>query len=333
MGRKIRWGILGCGNIANKFAADLKWVNDAELVAVASRSQLKASELSARYGSHYAFDSYEALAECREVDVIYIATPHGFHCDHVILCLNKKKAVLCEKAFALNTFQVRKMIDAAKKNDVFLMEAFWTKFLPQYEKVASLVEAGAIGKIAMIQADFGFRASTPPAQRLHDPLLGGGALLDIGIYPVFLAISLLGRPVEIQATMKPYPSGVDEQIAIAMKFQNGALANLSATFNAVTPVEATITGVDGYIRMSNRFHNATANVEMIKGSLPAEVGAVHKEVGYGYQFEARHVVECLQNNLKESTVMSLADSLLLIETLDRIRKMCGIRYPADKEIN
>jgi predicted dehydrogenase len=331
MSRKIRWGILGCGNIANKFAADLKWVNDAELVAVASRSQLRASELSTKYGVHHAFNSYEALVESPDVDAVYIATPHGLHCEHALLCIDHKKAVLCEKALALNTYEVKKMIAAARKNDVFLMEAFWTKFLPQYQKVASLVASGSIGEITMIQADFGFKAASPPAQRLYDPSLGGGALLDIGIYPVFLAISLLGPPTEIYATMKPYPTGVDEQIAITMKFKNGALANLNATFAAVTPVEATIVGREGYIRMSNRFHNAVANVEMIKNSLPAEIGAIHKEVGYGYQFETRHVVECLQNNMKESTIMSHADSLLLIETLDRIRQICGISYPADEK--
>jgi predicted dehydrogenase len=331
MDRKIRWGILGCGNIANKFAADLKWVNNAELVAFASRSKQKASELATRYGAHHAFDSYEELVSYPDVDVIYIATPHGLHCEHALLCLNHKKSVLCEKAFALNTAQVKRMIDAARTNNVFLMEAFWTKFIPQYQKVVSLIESRAIGEIKMIQADFGFRAASPPAQRLHDPALGGGALLDIGIYPVFLAVSLLGPPIDICATMQPYASGVDEQIAIAMKFQNGALANLSATFAAVTPVEAVITGQDGYIKMTNRFHNAVAHVEMIKGGLPVEIGAIHKEVGYGYQFEARHVGECLLQNLKESPVMSLKDSLLLIETLDKIRKTCGISYPADTE--
>lgn len=332
MGRKIRWGILGCGNIANKFAADLKWVNDAELTAVASRSQTKAAELSTKYGARHAFNSYEALVTCPEVDAVYIATPHGLHCEHTLLCLENKKAVLCEKAFALNAAQVKKMIAAAKKNDVFLMEAFWTKFLPQYQKVESLISSGSIGEIKMIQADFGFKAPTPGPQRLRDPLLGGGSLLDIGIYPVFLAISLLGTPTEIHAAMQPYSTGVDEQIAIAMKFRNGALANLSSTFAAATPVEATITGSDGYIRMANRFHNAVATVEMIKNLVPAEIGAIHHEVGYGYQFETRHVVECLQKGLRESPRMTHADSLLLIETLDKIRESCGIRYAADDEI-
>lgn len=331
MSEKIRWGILGCGNIANKFAADLKWVENAELVAVASRNPQKANEFSIKHGAKFAFDSYEKLVSAPEVDVIYVATPHGFHHEHALLCIHHNKAVLCEKAFALNSLQAREMIEAAKKNKVFIMEAFWTKFLPQYQKVISLIERGELGEIKMIQADFGFKAATPLSKRLYDPALGGGALLDIGIYPVFLAISLLGRPTEIHATMQPYPSGIDRQIALILKFENGALANLSATFDAVTPVEATIAGTDGYVRMTNRFHNAIGNVEFIKHATHVDIGAIHRETGYGYQFEARHVGECLRKNLLESPVMRHADTLLLMETLDRIRVCCGIRYPVDEK--
>lgn len=329
MSGKIRWGILGCGNIANKFAADLRWVDDAELVAVASRSRQKAIDLSTKYAAKFAFDSYQDLVDCTEVDVIYIATPHGLHHEHALLCVTHKKAVLCEKAFALNYFQAKEMIEAAKKNNVFIMEAFWTKFLPQYEKVVSLVAAGEIGEIKLLQADFGFKAPSPPSARLYDPLLGGGSLLDIGIYPVFLAVSLLGRPTEICAAMQAHSSGVDRQIAVVLKFASGALANLSSTFEAVTPVEATLTGTEGYIRMTNRFHNATGHVELIKNAAHVEIGAIHREVGYGYQFEARHVGECLQKNLVESPTMRHTDTLLLMETLDRIRLSCGIQYPAD----
>ena len=243
MSIKIRWGILGCGNIANKFAADLKWVEDAELVAVASRDHQKAIDFSTRHTSKLAFGSYEELASCQEVDVIYIATPHGFHREHALLCIEHKKAVLCEKAFALNSFEANEMIEAAKRT-VFIMEAFWTKFLPQYEKVVLLIHAGEIGEIKLIQADFGFKAEAQNTPVIR-PYLGGGALLDIGIYPVFLAISLLGRPTEI-LLMKPFPSGVDQQIAIILNFETGALANLSATFEADTPVEATISGSKRY---------------------------------------------------------------------------------------
>lgn len=326
---KIRWGILGCGKIANKFAADLRLVNDAELIAVASRDQQRALEFSKLYSAHFAFKSYEALVTCKEVDVIYIATPHGCHHEHALLCLKHKKAVLCEKAFALNSRQVKEMVDAARMNSVFLMEAFWTKFLPQYEKVIEIVQSGAIGELKMIQADFGFRAPEPTPQRLYDPRLGGGALLDIGIYPVFLAVSLLGRPQEVSAVMKPYSSGVDEQIATTLKFKNGELAILSATFAADTPVEATIVGSSGYIRMNDRFFNPVSNIELVKAKNPAQAVPVFKEEGYGYQFEARHVGECLRNNLIESPVMSHADSTLLMETLDRVRQQCGIKYDVD----
>ena len=331
MARKIRWGILGCGNIANKFADDLRWADDAELVAVASRNQEKAVAFSNKHNAKLAFGSYESLASCPEVDVIYIATPHGLHREHALLCIQHKKAVLCEKAFALNFFDAKEMIEVAKKNSVFIMEAFWTKFLPQYEKVISLIRSGEIGEIKMVQADFGFKASVPPSPRLYEPHLGGGALLDIGIYPVFLAISLLGRPVEVFATMKAFPSGVDQQIAVVLKFESGALANLSATFEAVTPVEATITGTEGCIRMTNRFHNLTANVDLIKNSASVDIGSIHREQGYGYQFEARHVGECLRKNLLESPLMRHDDTLLIMETLDRIRVVCGISYPADQK--
>src|SRR5688572_26312407 len=242
MVRKIRWGILGCGNIGNKFAADLKWVENSELVAVASRNHQKANEMATKHNVKFAFDSYNALVSCPEVDVIYIATPHGLHHEHALLCIRHKKSVLCEKAFALNSRDAKEMIQEAKRHQVFIMEAFWTKFIPQYQKVVSLIAKGELGVIKMIQADFGFKALEPLSQRLYDPNLGGGALLDIGIYPVFMAVSLLGKPAEIFATMEAYPSGVDRQIAIVLKFDSGALANLSATFDAVSPVEATIIG-------------------------------------------------------------------------------------------
>ncbi len=327
--KKIRWGILGCGKIAHKFASDLKLVEEAELIAVASKDEKRASDFSTLHSSRFAFNSYEQLVSCNEVDVVYVATPHGFHHEHALLCLNHKKAVLCEKALALNSLQVSEMIAAAKKNQVFLMEAFWTKFLPQYQKVVELIQSGEIGELKMVQADFGFLAQPPLAQRLYDPVLGGGALLDIGIYPVFLAVSLLGRPEETNAVMQPYASGVDEQIAMTLKFSGGAIAVLSATFAADTPVEATIVGTRGFIRMHNRFHNATSTIELVKERNAAQKIPVYKEDGFGYQFEARHVGECLNNKLIESPMMSHADSLLLIETLDRIRAKCGIQYAAD----
>lgn len=330
MSKKIKWGILGCGKIANKFARDLKLVGDAELAAIASRNAEKLANFSGEFRPAQAFDTYEALVECADVEAIYVATPHGMHYDHVMLCLRNGKAVLCEKAFALNLAQAREMVEFARKQKIFLMEAFWTKFLPQYEKVMDIIRSGKIGEIKLIQSDFGFKAPEPKAQRLYDPLLGGGSLLDIGIYPVFLAQSILGKPTQVHAFITPYESGVDEQCVMTMKFAGGALAVLSSTFAAETPVEAMIAGTDGRIVMRNRFHNATGTVELVMGREDVQRIDVPGEEGFGYQFEIRHVNDCLRRGLTESPVMTHADTLMLMETLDRIRKVCDVRYDVDE---
>lgn len=328
MSKEIRWGILGCGKIANKFASDLKLVGDARLSAIASRDASKLESFSRQYNPEFAFNRYEALAKCAEVDAIYVATPHGMHYEHVMLCLKNGKAVLCEKAFALNLAHAREMVEFARRQKVFLMEAFWTKFLPQYEKVMDIIRSGKIGEVKFIQSDFGFKAD-PKAQRLFDPLLGGGSLLDIGIYPVFLAQSILGKPTQVHAFITSYESGVDEQCAMTMKFGGGALAVLSSTFAVETPVEAVIAGTQGRIVMRNRFHNSTGTIELVMGRDKVQTIDVHREDGFGYQFETRHVNECLRKGLTESPVMTHADTLMLMETLDRIRKTCDVRYSVD----
>ncbi len=329
MSDKIRWGILGCGKIANKFASDLKLVHDAELKAVASRSPSKLESFSKDHRPHLSFNTYEELVACPDVDAIYIATPHGLHYEHTLLCLNHGKAALCEKAFALNLRQAEEMVALARAKKIFLMEAFWTKFIPQYQGAMEIIRSGRIGTIKLIQADFGFKAPEPKAQRLYDPMLGGGSLLDIGIYPIFLAQSILGRPTEIQALITPFETGVDEQCVMTMKFADGALAVLSSTFAAETPVEAMIAGTEGRVVMRDRFHNAMATVELVMGKEEPETIDVHREPGFGYQFEIRHVNECLRKGFIESPVLTLDDSLKLMETLDRVRKACDIRYSVD----
>lgn len=329
MSDKIRWGILGCGKIANKFAGDLKFVQDAELKAVASRSAAKLESFAREHQAPLTFDSYEGLVTCADVDAIYVATPHGLHYEHVLLCVNHNKSVLCEKAFALNLRQAREMVELARNKKVFVMEAFWTKFIPQYQAVIDILRSGRLGKVKLIQADFGFKAPEPKAQRLYDPVLGGGSLLDIGIYPVFLAQSVLGRPTDVHALISPFESGVDEQCVMTLKFGDGALAVLSSTFAADTPVEAMVAGTEGRVVMRNRFHNAQATVEVVIGKQEPEIIEVHTEPGFGYQFEIRHVNECLRKGLVESPVMTHDDTLMLMETLDRIRETCGIRYSVD----
>lgn len=230
MNQVIRWGILGCGKIARKFASDLQWVKDAQLVAVGAREQSTADAFASDFQVKHKHNSYQALVENPEVDVIYIATPHALHYEHVMLCLQHKKAVLCEKAFAINYKQAKEMIDFAGSQQTFLMEAFWTRFLPHYLKVREMIAQGKVGAIQYINAEFGFKPTPPVSQRIYDPALGGGSLLDVGVYPVFLALDLLGKPDQINTSMVAADSGVDDQCAIQFKYNNGAMANLFSSF-------------------------------------------------------------------------------------------------------
>jgi predicted dehydrogenase len=326
----IRWGILGCGRIARKFASDLLLVSDARLMAVASRQQSTADAFAAEFPAPYRHNSYEALAENPEVDVIYIASPHAMHHEHTLMCLERKKAVLCEKALALNSRQVREMIDKARKEKVFLMEALWTKFLPQHQKVREMIASGTLGEIRSVLVNFGFIPQAPVPQRLLDPALGGGTMLDIGIYNVFITLSVLGRPDEVEATMEPAKSGIDEQCAVLFKYKNGAMAQLFSSFSTNLATEADISGNKGRIHLTHRFYEPGTTIEFFPGRFESkQIIPFHKESGSGYQFETRHVGECLQKGLTESPIMTFADSLLLMETLDRVRAAAGIRYTAD----
>ncbi|MCW5911649.1 MAG: Gfo/Idh/MocA family oxidoreductase [Cyclobacteriaceae bacterium] len=328
--KKIRWGILGCGRIARKFASDLRLVNDAELIALGARELSTAQIFSKDFPAKYVHGSYEALVNNPEVDVIYIATPHGLHHEHVLLCLKHKKAVLCEKAFALNYKQASEMIAFAKTQGVFLMEAFWTRFLPHYVKAKQLIADGKVGQVEYFYGEFGFKPAHPVAPRLYDPALGGGALLDIGVYPVFMALDFLGKPDQIDAAMTPAHTGVDEQCAIRFRYKNGALANLFCTLASNLASGGDIGGTEGRIRFTHRMHGPTTQVEYYPGPVDTrEIIPFEKAKGNGYEYEIRHVNECLQNNLKESPVLTHELTLLLMQTLDAIRAKAGIRYAVD----
>jgi predicted dehydrogenase len=327
---KVRWGILGCGRIARKFAADLRLVADAELTAIASRNQETLELFAKDFPCRHVHNSYEGLVTNKEVDIIYVATPHSHHHEHTMLCINNNKAVLCEKAFAINSRQAIEMVKTAREKKVFLMEALWTKFLPHYKKLQELLQQNKLGDIKSVLVNFGFNTAGNPAQRLFDPLLGGGTLLDIGIYNVFITMSVLGKPDFIEATMTSAPTGVDEQIAVLFKYNNGAIAQLFSSFITNLPTQAEINGRAGSITLTSRFYEPSATIQLSK-KVPyeREIIAVAKEAGFGYQYEARHVNECLKKGLIESPVMTHADTLLQMEILDRIRMEAGIQYPAD----
>lgn len=327
----VRWGILGSGNIARKFAADLALVDNAQLVAIGSRTLESAESFAKIFPVTHIHGSYESLAMDKDVDVIYIATPHSHHYQNTLLCLENSKAVLCEKAFAVNSNQARAMVKLARDKKIFLMEALWTKFLPHYIKMQELLASGILGDIKSVLINFGFRPRQPVPLRLFDPALAGGTVLDIGIYNVFMAMSVLGRPDSIEASMSPSVTGIDEQCAVLFKYKNGAMAQLFSSFVSHLPTEAEINGTMGRMKLTHRFYAPESTIEFYSEKMDSrQIAPIDKpEAGNGYQYEARHVCDCLEKGLTESPVLTLDGSLVLMEVLDEIRLKAGIRYAVD----
>lgn len=324
--KTIKWGILGLGKIAHKFAQAIGEAEGAELIAVASRSEDKAEDFAAQYEVATAYGSYEALVEDDTIDVIYIATPHGRHKQDAILCLEAGRNVLCEKAFTLNLRELDEVIKAAKSNDCFLMEAIWTRFHPNFLKLQELISEGAIGEPKYLRADFGFHTPYNAESRLWNPKLGGGSLLDIGIYPLFLALQLFGKPDEIQAKANLTEEGVDSSMAIQLFWNDGKHAQLFSTFEADTNIEAEIYGQKKRIQLHNRWHNPA----------PVSLWERNTQLAYwdfpdtsGYVYEVLHVGTCIREQRKESPLLPLNFSQLLMGTMDTIRKMTGVIYNVD----
>ncbi len=321
--KTIKWGILGLGKIAGKFATGLKDVEGAELYAVASRSKSKAEAFAKEYNAIKLFSSYEAMLKDEALEVVYIATPHVFHHQQTLLCLDHKKAVLCEKPFAINKEQVEEMIAKAKKENVFLMEAMWTQFLPHFEFVLDLIESEKYGKIKNLKADFGFPAPVDLDKRLYNKDLGGGSLLDIGIYPIFMAMSALGTPEKIQASAKFSETGIDTECDMIFEYKNGVEAELGSSIVKQTPTAAIIQFEKATITLITRFHEPTS----VKIQTPeSEETKEFKVDSNGYNFEAEHVQKMLLEGKTESTEMTFAKSLQLIELLDKVRDQIGLEY-------
>ncbi len=324
MKKTINWGIIGLGKIAHKFAEGLAWVPDSQLVAVASRSTQKAKTFAEQYQVKHYHDHYEALAENPEVDVVYIATPHVLHYENTMMCLEHQKAVLCEKPFAMDKRQAQEMIELAKQQNLFLMEALWTKFLPSFQKVQTLLDTGVIGEIQSIQADFGFAAPFGDEHRVFNKALGGGALLDVGIYPLFLATTLLGKPQSLKAEATFGPTGADLHCGILLNYQQ-KMAFLSCSIATHQSLEANIFGESGTIKMSRPFHAPDTKIEVIQ-HLTDRQSINFETEGNGYNYEATEVVKCLQQGKTQSDLMTWQDSLFLMEMLDWVREEAGIEY-------
>ena len=327
MNDTFHWGIIGLGRIAHKFATDLSAIPDAKLVAVSSRSEERALAFAKQYKAEHAAAGYTAIFDGPRLDAVYIATPHVSHCELTIECLRRGVPVLCEKPLGMNLVEVERMIAVARAEGVYLMEALWTRFLPSTEKILELIAAGRIGRVEGVRADFGFRAYPHTPGRILDPVLGGGSLLDIGIYPVFLAQLLLGRPAEIQAMGRLTEQHVDIDMGMHFRYPDGQLAHLHSTLLSRTPTEALIMGSEGLIHWHSRWHEPSSFVLFPPEGRPEPFHFEYASGGYHY--EALAVQEDLRAGRRESARWSLSDSRNLHRTLTDIRRLTGVRYPGE----
>ncbi len=320
--RNIRWGIIGLGKIANKFATDLASIKNVELVAVASRNIQNANNFAEKHNAKKAYSSYEELAKDSNVDAVYIATPHSFHKEHAILCLQNKKAVLCEKPFAMNLSEVTEMIEAAKENNVLLMEALWSFFLPHFTYVLDLVKSEKFGKLKSLEADFGFHTPYNTDSRLFKKELGGGSLLDIGIYPIFAALATLGEPDAIDASATFFENGADASCDMVFQYKN-AKATLKSTLLEETPSIAILKFEKAIVKLNRQFHQSSS-ITIIQNNTEEIINFDFKTIGYNYETE--HFNNLLRAGEKESNMMTFEFSKNLINTLDKVRGIIGLTY-------
>jgi len=323
----VRWGIIGLGNIAHQFATGLSTLKEANLVAVGSRTQAKADAFAKKYQVSRAYASYETLAHDPTVEVVYIATPHPMHAEVALLCLKAGKAVLLEKPFTINANQAERVTNLARARKLFLMEAMWTRFFPLMFRLRQLIADGTIGQPLMLQADFGAEANPDPNGRHFNAALGGGALLDLGVYPISLASMLFGSPDKIIGLAHVGKTGVDEQAAMVLGYHDGRLASLSCSIRVQTSQEAVITGSKGRIKIQAPWWRPSL-MTITKAGKNEQISAPYES--NGYQFEAQEVGSCLRAGKLESDIMPLNESLQIMQTMDKLRAEWGLKYPIEQ---
>ncbi|GAB3476967.1 Gfo/Idh/MocA family protein [Marinomonas epiphytica] len=329
--KTIRWGIIGTGNIASAFAKDFSYSKNGELRAVASRHKTSADQFAETFDIELSFVDYFSLINSTEVDVVYIATPHTHHYELTKACILAGKAVLCEKPFTLNEAQAQELYDLAQEHQVFVMEALWARFNPAIEQAIEWVEEGEIGSLQSIQASFGFVGPTDPKHRLLNPELGGGALLDLGIYPVFLAQLFFGKPDFVQNQAVVGDTNVDVFEQILLGWESGQLASLEASLISQHPNKAVLSGSLGYIELDSPWFMAKS-CRLVKGE-DQERAVEFDFPGLGYQFEIEEVNRCLEEGLLQSPNHSWQDSLDILATLDEVRQDIGVFYPGEENFD
>ena len=326
------WGILATGKIARSFAADLAEVPGARIAAVGSRTAGSAEAFAAEYAGAdcHAHASYEELVADPSVDVVYVASPHALHLEHATLALEAGKHELCEKALTLNTAEAEAMVALARRHDRFLMEAMWMACHPVVRAVREGIAAGRFGVPRQVHADLGFVVDRPPGDRLVNRDLGGGALLDMGIYPLTLAHLVLGPAEELTATAGLSESGIDLDVAIAGRYAGGAVAALTASMTSLSPRVASIATSTGRLDLPADFHHPPHAVWTPAGGPPQIVEGLEPLLGTGLGNEATEVQRCLAEGLRESPLVPHEQTLLLLRQMDDLRRRIGVRYAADE---
>ncbi|UYM06796.1 Gfo/Idh/MocA family protein [Solicola gregarius] len=322
----VRWGILATGKIAESFATDLALVPDATLAAVGSRTLSGARDFAERHGAPRAYGSYAELAADPEVDVIYVATPHGRHVEDVLLCFEHDKPVLCEKALTLNARQAAELVAAARLHNLFFAEAMWMRCNPRIRHLLRRIGDGACGDVRQVRADLGFVLPAEASARLVDPALGASALLDVGIYPLTFAYLVLGEPADVVAAGALSDRGFDLNGGATLRYDSGAVASVSWTQTAWSDAQASVAGPDGRIEVASRMH------------MPPSFSYAHgwethtyadPVIGRGYAHEIIEVGDCLRAGRTESELLPLDDTLAIMALMDRIRDQLGVRYAVD----
>lgn len=323
---KINWGILATGGIAAAMAKGLARVPDAYLAAVGSRTQEAADKFGRRFGIPKRYGSYEDLALDPDIDVVYVSTPHNLHYENCLMLIREGKAVLCEKPFTINAAQAAEVISLAKEKKCFIMEAMWTRFLPAIVRVREILTKGLLGEIRMLFAGFGFKAEFDPSHRLFNPSLGGGALLDVGVYPVSFASMVFGQPAQISSQCHLGNTGVDEQSVVLLRYELGQMAVLAAAVRTEIPQDAYIIGTEGKLRIYSPWWQSQ--------TLSLKFGKREKVLkfpfkGNGFSFEAEEMMRCIREGRLESHIMPLDESLSIMETMDTVRAQWGLKFPME----
>ncbi len=324
---KIRFGIVGTGNIAHRFAEAIKNVPQAELTAVASRAKENAELFGNEFDVPYRFGSYEAMAKSDVIDVAYIAVPHSSHAECSILMMTNGKHVICEKPLAVNTAEVEEMIKSAKENNVFLMEAMWARLVPGTIKLLELVENGVLGEIKGVEGKFCY---TMDEDEMDHHVLknenGGGSLLDVGVYALNFASWFLGKDVESIDAKADILNGIDTHTCTLLKYKSGAIADLSSAVLLRKPNEGYIYGTKGYFHVNRFYAPQEIEIKLLDGT--NEVIEA-KYLGNGFEEQIIHVCECVEKGLKESPINTFEQTLYITKQMDEIRKKIGVIYPQD----